>query len=113
MSSDKMEHAEKDVSAVLHEEDVVDQDFATLNTIEDTQTSKVVWLIAICVSVGGFLFGESRYSSQTRAIRSHCSFQATIRDISPACSLQSVMILDTSFLPANKSSSPRLQVEGL
>ncbi|OAL35677.1 hypothetical protein AYO20_05058 [Fonsecaea nubica] len=57
MSANEKEIVEKSAQTILHEENVLDKDIAALNTIEETQTSRVVWLIAICVSVGGFLFG--------------------------------------------------------
>jgi hypothetical protein len=34
-------------------------EIAILSSIEDTDTSKAVWLISACVSLGGFLFGKT------------------------------------------------------
>lgn len=48
-------------TVINHKEDasdILDHDLARLNTIEDSKTSHVIWLICICVSVGGFLFGN-------------------------------------------------------
>jgi hypothetical protein len=34
-------------------------EIAVLSSIEDSDTSKAVWLISACVSLGGFLFGKT------------------------------------------------------
>ncbi|CAM1508747.1 Fc.00g055950.m01.CDS01 [Cosmosporella sp. VM-42] len=58
MSSTELKMVEGGNGATLHEEHVVDtKEIVVLTTIEETETSKVVWLIAMCVSMGGFLFG--------------------------------------------------------
>lgn len=61
MSLHQEEFVEKDV-AVAHHDEVSNElkQIVALNSIEETPTSRVVWAIAVCVSVGGFLFGESR-----------------------------------------------------
>lgn len=63
MSSVEEKVFEKE-NAIIHDEDINSEtaEIAALNSIEDTQTSKVVWLIAVCVSVGGFLFGISPHN---------------------------------------------------
>ena len=33
-------------------------EIAVLSSLEDSDTSKAVWLISACVSLGGFLFGK-------------------------------------------------------
>jgi hypothetical protein len=58
MSSNPAEIVEKD-QAFSHQEEISQEtrEIVALNSIEDTETSRVVWIIAVLVSVGGFLFG--------------------------------------------------------
>lgn len=59
-------HTEKDVSLskgleIEHQEDrrgSTAEELTELSGIESTATSKAAWLIAITVSLGGFLFGK-------------------------------------------------------
>jgi MFS transporter, SP family, solute carrier family 2 (myo-inositol transporter), member 13 len=42
----------------LEREQTTSDDLVELSGIEATATSKAAWLIAITVSIGGFLFGQ-------------------------------------------------------
>lgn len=58
--SDSVEAVHVESTAHLFDED---------DSIEQTDTGKVTWLISATVSLGGFLFGISPFSRIPRAVR--------------------------------------------
>lgn len=63
MSSDKKEdqrdEATNDIEEIELAEPLKGNDQTNLSSIESTAASKTAWLIAIVVSIGGLLFGQS------------------------------------------------------
>jgi hypothetical protein len=65
MSLSTNEKSLEKAQVVVHDEHVDGRrqsqvgEIAVLSSIEDSDTSKAVWLISACVSLGGFLFGKT------------------------------------------------------
>lgn len=65
MSLSTNEKSLEKAQVVVHDEHVGGRrdsrvgEIAVLSSIEDSDTSKAVWLISACVSLGGLLFGKT------------------------------------------------------